>query len=261
MHWSIDQGGLGILDLEARNEAIDIMWLKAYLAFGPKRPMWAYVADALMARDVPQAAWAQDKSLRINTFTQTWSPRLKSLCKELKSLISTAKMYGLKQEGLAFSRDIIREMPMWDHKHADAPKLRRLAAKSSATECLKTKHKAVTVADFEALANAGKIASHRDNVECSCAACTRAKEEISCEHPWACFKRADKFMDTLPPKWDPRTELPKDYEEARMKAAEIVFEHVENAEVFDKRITTYGTLEETFRIFTDRKKPDNRGKN
>ncbi|KAI0738788.1 hypothetical protein C8Q80DRAFT_1072391, partial [Daedaleopsis nitida] len=34
----IDRGGLRILDLTARNEAIDVMWLKAYLDFSADRP-------------------------------------------------------------------------------------------------------------------------------------------------------------------------------------------------------------------------------
>ncbi|KAM5543385.1 hypothetical protein V8D89_002970, partial [Ganoderma adspersum] len=44
-----NRGGLGLLDLEARNEAIDIMWLKAYLDFGESRQLWAYLADDLLA--------------------------------------------------------------------------------------------------------------------------------------------------------------------------------------------------------------------
>ncbi|TBU52820.1 hypothetical protein BD310DRAFT_787274, partial [Dichomitus squalens] len=45
----MDQGGLSIIDLEARNEAIDVMWLKSYLDFSPDRPKWAYVADNILA--------------------------------------------------------------------------------------------------------------------------------------------------------------------------------------------------------------------
>ncbi|KAI9056337.1 hypothetical protein FKP32DRAFT_1532302, partial [Trametes sanguinea] len=37
-----DNGGLGILDLSARNEAIDVMWTKAYLNFGEGRATWAF---------------------------------------------------------------------------------------------------------------------------------------------------------------------------------------------------------------------------
>lgn len=45
LYQPIDKGGLGFLDIQSRNEAINIMWLKRYLTFGDDRPTWAYVAD------------------------------------------------------------------------------------------------------------------------------------------------------------------------------------------------------------------------
>jgi len=41
----ISEGGLDLLDLEVRNEAINIMWLKTYLNFSPKHPEWAIVVE------------------------------------------------------------------------------------------------------------------------------------------------------------------------------------------------------------------------
>ncbi|OSD02736.1 hypothetical protein PYCCODRAFT_1344237, partial [Trametes coccinea BRFM310] len=40
MPWT--SGGLGILDLQARNEAINIMWLRSYLMTDEQRPTWAF---------------------------------------------------------------------------------------------------------------------------------------------------------------------------------------------------------------------------
>ena len=40
----LDKGGLNLLNVKTRNEAIEIMWLKAYLNFSPTRPTWASVA-------------------------------------------------------------------------------------------------------------------------------------------------------------------------------------------------------------------------
>jgi len=37
--------GLGLPDIEARLEAIQVMWLKKYLAPLTKRPIWAFVTD------------------------------------------------------------------------------------------------------------------------------------------------------------------------------------------------------------------------
>ncbi|OSD00923.1 hypothetical protein PYCCODRAFT_1351061, partial [Trametes coccinea BRFM310] len=42
-------GGLGLVDIDARNDAIDIVWLRDYLSLGKSRPKWALVADDIIA--------------------------------------------------------------------------------------------------------------------------------------------------------------------------------------------------------------------
>jgi hypothetical protein len=44
----ISKGGLNLLDIEARNEAIDIIWLKKYLNFSATCPTWAVVTDIII---------------------------------------------------------------------------------------------------------------------------------------------------------------------------------------------------------------------
>ncbi|KAI4294040.1 hypothetical protein K525DRAFT_180766, partial [Schizophyllum commune Loenen D] len=44
-----ENGGRKLLDIQSRNDAIDLVWLKDYLNMGPNRPTWAYIADALLA--------------------------------------------------------------------------------------------------------------------------------------------------------------------------------------------------------------------
>ena len=46
-----EKGGLGMPDLKTRMKAIDIMWLKKYLDTPDKRPIWCWVADALIKGD------------------------------------------------------------------------------------------------------------------------------------------------------------------------------------------------------------------
>ena len=50
----ITEGGLDLLDLEIRNKAIDIMWLKTYLDFSPKRPEWATITDLIIEASAPE---------------------------------------------------------------------------------------------------------------------------------------------------------------------------------------------------------------
>ena len=50
----IIEGELDLLDLKVRNEAIDLMWLKAYLDFSLKRPEWATVTDLIIEASAPK---------------------------------------------------------------------------------------------------------------------------------------------------------------------------------------------------------------
>jgi hypothetical protein len=43
-----------VLDVEARNKAIHLTWLKVYLCLGKDRPTWAYFADTIIGSDIPE---------------------------------------------------------------------------------------------------------------------------------------------------------------------------------------------------------------
>ncbi|KAJ8455816.1 hypothetical protein ONZ51_g12320 [Trametes cubensis] len=68
----VSQGGLNMLDIKARNEAIELMWLKTYLNLSENRPDWAYLADILIAKAIMAESRCVDADARINTFLQTW---------------------------------------------------------------------------------------------------------------------------------------------------------------------------------------------
>jgi Reverse transcriptase (RNA-dependent DNA polymerase) len=53
LYRTIENGGINLLNIRTRNEAIDIMWLKEYLNMSPERPTWAYVADLLLCKSAP----------------------------------------------------------------------------------------------------------------------------------------------------------------------------------------------------------------
>ena len=50
----IKDGGKKVLDITARNEAIHLTWLQTYLRFDDSRPTWAFVADEILAMDIPK---------------------------------------------------------------------------------------------------------------------------------------------------------------------------------------------------------------
>ncbi|KAE9404984.1 hypothetical protein BT96DRAFT_774193, partial [Gymnopus androsaceus JB14] len=161
---------------------------------------------------------------------------------ELKSLTDTAKKYGLRIEGIAFSRKILWSMPIWYHKEAD--KKICTMNHTPASICLRSKHGVQTVGDAESMANLIQCNNHSPTTLCECDECEFIHEAYACEHPHACARQAVKLLDTLPPKWDPRNELPEDY-----------YNTTENIMPFDNRVTTDGTLGDIFRIFTDKALP------
>ncbi|EIW60170.1 uncharacterized protein TRAVEDRAFT_118734, partial [Trametes versicolor FP-101664 SS1] len=197
---------------------------------------------------VPKDVYPREHELRTNLFAQSWEPKLRELPGELKAMVKITKKYGLRQEGLAFSRRILRDMPIWAHKQVNQKDLRKLAVKSATTTCLKFKHRLRTVGDCEKMAGVLEDASHRRSRECSCAGCERAITEDRCTYPDRCFERARRLLDLLPPKWDPRGTHPEDYEDEDMREGQGA---AQNATLFDRRVTTSGSISDTYRIFTD----------
>ena len=49
----LENGGINLLNVSTRNEAIKIMWLKSYLDFSPTRPTWAIFTDLLINATAP----------------------------------------------------------------------------------------------------------------------------------------------------------------------------------------------------------------
>ncbi|KAJ3735974.1 hypothetical protein DFJ43DRAFT_985430, partial [Lentinula guzmanii] len=220
------------------------MRLKTYLSF---RPTWTKVADALFALKVPTSEYNVDPKVRTNIFLQSWQTyKNKSQIPRLKTLIDTAKKYGLRIEGIAFSRDILRSMPIWYHKEAH-PQICSMNT-TRASICLQRKHGIRTVGDALDLANKCQGPDHQAISTCPGEGCEDIRARYNCKHPNGCINQARKLLDMLPPKWDPRSELPEDYEQ---KPTANGNDSEEKVIPFDRRVTTSGTLAEIFRIFTD----------
>nr|GAT44891.1 predicted protein [Mycena chlorophos] len=160
----INEGRRGILDIEARNRAIDIMWLKEYLNFGPERPTWAYFADEIFALKAPKETLEHvDRRVRINPLLQSWKTARGvniKIGQDLRSIIDTAQDYGLQLGGITLSKEAMREMPIWYHREAD-PKIRRLN-NGSISECLRENHAIRTVGQAEMLAKRARNPRHRN---------------------------------------------------------------------------------------------------
>ncbi|KAE9383052.1 hypothetical protein BT96DRAFT_961109 [Gymnopus androsaceus JB14] len=221
------------------------MWLKAYLAFGKDRPTWASIDDVLFTLKVPKSEQKVNPSIRQNVFLQSWQTctSSKNQLPELKMLTDTARKYGVRIEGIAFSRQIICAMPIWYHKEASIAI--RSMNQTLASNCLRTKHKVRTVGETLEVSKLCQSDDHEPNSDCLCNRCSHLRDAHNCEHPHGCARQASKLLDTLPPKWDPRSELPEDYQKEPDRG------NNEEWSQFDNRVTTSGTIAEIFRIFTD----------
>src|ERR1700710_118932 len=70
------QGGKKLLNIKARNEAIELMKIKTYLNLAANRPRWAKVANTLIAKSIPASHKVEDDISATNMFLQSWSPTM-----------------------------------------------------------------------------------------------------------------------------------------------------------------------------------------
>ncbi|KAG6894055.1 hypothetical protein C0992_007657, partial [Termitomyces sp. T32_za158] len=175
------------------------------------------------------------------------------ISKDLIDLQKIARRHGVRTEGLAFEREMVRARPIWFHGEA-ADTIRRLNH-GTQSECLKTNHDAYTVGDMEKIVSCLLRPDHSPSEECECRGCLEIDMMTGdrCKNPHACAKRAKALLDTLPPKWDPRTPLPR-LEPPRTQ--EEYGDDVEEWTEFDKNMITKGPLSEAFRIFTEGERED-----
>ncbi|KAH9856130.1 hypothetical protein C2E23DRAFT_696267, partial [Lenzites betulinus] len=112
------EGGIRVLNIRARNEAIHLMWAKTYLDLSPSRPKWAFVADALIARAILASQRRIDPTARVNTFLQNWGVNTATpagLSRDLAAMKKAAKKYGVKLDAPTPSSDLIGLLPVWYH--------------------------------------------------------------------------------------------------------------------------------------------------
>ncbi|KAJ3817546.1 hypothetical protein F5880DRAFT_1492745, partial [Lentinula raphanica] len=236
-------GGRNLLDLIARNEAITITWLQSYLDLSESRAMWTHVADALIAMNIPNKYENIDERSRINIFLQSWKTQTSKLPNDLKNMIEVAKKYGARLEGIAFSREILREMPAW--LHIETPGMAKMH-NNKQSKCLRENHGVTpltSVGDLEGEAKKIRTPRHSRRRNCRCIECETARAR-NCLSPFKCFSKANEIMRIIPPKWNPMEKQPSD---ENVEA----HQNMEHEITFDKQITMEGTLADAFRIFTE----------
>ena len=104
------------MDIESRNEAIELMKLKFYLKMDNQRPKWAYVADKIIAKSAPQDQQATDESSKSNILMQTWKTstgKKSNMPIGLKKMVKVAKRYTAAFRPLLLNDETKCALPVW----------------------------------------------------------------------------------------------------------------------------------------------------
>ncbi|KAJ7145027.1 hypothetical protein C8R46DRAFT_918855 [Mycena filopes] len=132
------EGGKNLLDIKARNDALQLMKLKSYLELDPeKRPDWAGIFDKRLEKLVTQDSRADTDALG-NMFLQTWKANETKWPQRHKGMLKTAKKYGVKFDTLNPSNQIQGSLPLWHHAGGDPEKTQYPNSKSCC--CLRQNH-------------------------------------------------------------------------------------------------------------------------
>ena len=201
------KGGKKLLDVGARNKAIHLTWLKAYLNLGPERAAWTYFADAIIGTDIPKSQnICEDPESRVMPILQTWETRTRgsTLPEDLKQMLKLAKEYNVQISALSPSRVAREDLPIWYHIQSD-PSARKLY-KTKTAKCLRKHHKVKLVRDaLKVLVTLGGDHKYRNG--CRCDPCKEIRAENGCFYPHDCITLAATLVSKILPKWSPQCRM------------------------------------------------------
>ena len=254
LHCSRDQGGLDLLDLKSRNEAIKLIWLKSYLNFSPSRPEWAIVMDLIIAAKSAPGTVAH---ARLNPFIQAWeAPTRGSRFKELGSdsirMLKAARKHNTNLAAIRVSVNLQSQLPAWYHVSSD-----KSCMDTAPSRCLLANHLVSTVRDMlrmsARLRNQSQTPQHFALPNCPCTDCTYDRS-LQCSSLHHCASEALMRIHKIYPKLNPLC-LGDPHDNLSLtghcKAQNQLAQAARGEILFDPSITCKETLAECFRIFTN----------
>jgi ribonuclease HI/exonuclease III len=247
-----DRGGLGLLDISARNKAIRMTQLKSYMKTGPERPTWAYLWDELIARMCREDPSEVGHG---NVFLRNWDvplagPRAQELPDDLRETLIVARQFGTTVAAVKMSDEMKRQFPAWGHLGAQ-----NWTYNTTFDRCLKTAHRARTYGDLvDMVALMKPHAGHSAQRNCTCTQCESYRRE-GCLDPIKCALRAKRILAKIPGKYAitplPRNDgltlthrrLERNARNERRRTEEVTF---------DPTVTVKTSLSECFRTFVNK---------
>ncbi|KAG1818840.1 hypothetical protein EV424DRAFT_1323668 [Suillus variegatus] len=206
-----EAGGINLLDIKSRNEAIEITWVKAYLNISPTRPTWAYVLDLLINNLKTKDA---NNGKRVeNTFLQNWDPptrgpNSRSLPNEALKIIKTAKKHNIAFALIKMSKNIKKQLPAWYNLGAPQNTYHKTKNK-----CLQETHNVQSVKNLikcrKRLTRIRGDPLHVPQKTCACSDCKRDRNK-ECKNPHHCAQTANEILSKLAPKFNTKSKPKKD---------------------------------------------------
>ena len=262
---AINKGGKKVLDIQVRNEAIQLTWLQAYLKLDDSRPTWAFITDAIFSNDVPGElkTLALNPNARINQLLHTWHSRTKNtnrkdddppnIPQDLKDMIKVGKKHGVRLEAIHPTPEVRAEMPaIWHNQTKVLEKPDILGDKHG--KCIRDKHKVRTLRDIMEISE-NVPRNHKKNKKCKCTKCSSIRRTTAgkCKHPNKCIERAATLLHSIEDKWNPTLLLPTNFH-TNPKPEDIgPTEDPDTSETTHTLdpFTDQKTLKDCFRVFTD----------
>jgi ribonuclease HI len=250
----VEDGGLNLLDLNVRNEAIEIMWLKTYLTSSAPRPTWARITDILIDAAAPKET---NQKARMNTFLQTWKPHSRGIRAKLRNddiirMLKVGRKYNLTFSAIRLSPRLKEQLPAWYH-----PGTEQRQTKIQTTRCLIEVHDVLAIADLirisRRLQNPPLPRPHTPSAWCICSECILDQIK-KCKNPHECAFEAQTKMNALYPKYNPQI-LDENHGNlsltASRKRKNLQAKYQNELITFDPSITSKTSLTDCFHIFTD----------
>jgi hypothetical protein len=210
----ISEGGKQILDIPARNEAIDLWNLQSYLKQGPKRASWCYFVDFLLINFLETSYLKLQPGQIMNVFLQDIHVPISQrtpLPEEIKRMILIARKYKLKFTGLSVNNEVKLKMLIWRHPITNKV-LYQQACRREAATCLRLNHQAQSVEDILTIARRRTIVTRKPHQvnpsgigrkNCGCPLCYQDRTLLGCNHPGQCIETAKILVDSILAKWNP----------------------------------------------------------
>jgi hypothetical protein len=259
LHKPMEEGGLNLIDIQACNEAIDIIWLKAYLNFSPTRPKWAIVVDMIIDEIAPPAT---NRIARVNAFLQSWTiptrgQRANHLNGDIIRMVKVGTKHKLDLTAIRISPQLRAQLPAWYHRDSAPCPIR-----SNASKCLLERHSIKKVTDLLQVSarihNPRPNQDHRPIQNCTCIECIEDRLR-ECRNPHGCAQEALTRIQRIAPKLNPlRDDRHGDLSlTTRRKTRNETAKRTQGAIIFDPSITCKNDLSECFRIFTNPERATN----